>query len=142
MSQPASTISKLEEEHIEPVARRIEKLLRSVIEDDDDTSCCWVAATDEGNAPVGAILVNVYRSIKFGGRSLWIEGLYVAPEFRRRGIGRELVEHVIDWGEERPFLGVDLEAYQTNTPAAVLYRTLGFRRLGRARFSYDYEHAG
>ena len=87
------------------------------------------------------ILVNFYQSIKFGGPSLWIEGLYVSPAVRRRGVGHALVDFVIDWGEANGFLGIDLEAYQHNTPAAVLYRTLGFRRLNRSRFSFDYSDA-
>ena len=35
--------------------------------------------------------------------------------------------------------GIDLEAYHGNAPAALLYRSLGFRRLGRERFFYRLE---
>lgn len=117
---------------------KIKALLQQVVEDRRTTSACWIARTPDSRTPFGAILVNFYLSIKFGGPSLWIEGLYVSPDFRRRGVGQQLVDHVIDWGVANDYLGVDLEAYQTNTPAAVLYRSLGFRRLGRARFSLDF----
>ena len=121
-----------------PVAR-IERMMERVLEDEQKTCACWVVAY-EGHADLGGVvLVDFYHSLKFGGRSLWIEGLYVKPEARRRGIGGLLVEHIVDWAEENGFLGLDLEAYHGNTPAAVLYRSHGFSRLGRERFSLSFE---
>lgn len=97
---------------------------------------CWVARLEEGGPAVGVILANLNYSLKFAGRSLWIEELYVTPGARRRGLGRELVDTLLDWAEENGIKGVDLEAYQGNTPASVLYRSMGFLRLGRERFYY------
>ncbi len=119
--------------------RRIERLIESVLEDAQATCACWVVYFEGHPTLAGVTLVDFYHSIKFGGRSLWIEGLYVRPEFRRRGIGAVLVEHIVDWAEENGFLGLDLEAYHGNTPAAVLYRSHGFSRLGRERFSLSFE---
>lgn len=97
---------------------------------------CWVARPGADGDPCGVVLANFNWSLKFAGRALWIEELYVTPEYRRRGIGRELVAQVLDYAEENGYKGVDLEAYQGNTPASVLYRTMGFHRLGRERFYY------
>jgi ribosomal protein S18 acetylase RimI-like enzyme len=97
---------------------------------------CWVARPDDGGAPCGVVLANYNWSLKFAGRSLWIEELYVTPDYRRRGIGRVLVAQILEYAEEHGFKGIDLEAYQGNTPASVLYRTMGFHRLGRERFYY------
>jgi GNAT superfamily N-acetyltransferase len=103
----------------------------------DPPQClCWVARPADGGPPCGVVLANYHWSLKFAGRSLWIEELYVTPDFRRRGIGRVLVAQVLDYAEEHGFNGIDLEAYQGNTPASVLYRTMGFHRLGRERFYY------
>lgn len=102
------------------------------------TCFCRVARPEEGAEPCGVVLANVHWSLKFAGRSLWIEELYVTRAYRRRGIGRRLVELVVDYGRERGFDGIDLEAYQDNTPASVLYRTMGFHRLGRQRFYYRF----
>ena len=88
---------------------------------------------------MGVILANFNWSPKFGGRSLWIESLYVSAAGRRQGIGRRLVDTLLDWAEEQEIKGVDIEAYRGNTPAGVLYRSLGFRRLGRERFAYRFE---
>lgn len=100
---------------------------------------CWVARLPEshGDLPVGVILAHEFFSLKFGGKGLWIEELYVTPGARRHGIGRQLVEHLVDYAETKnDILGIDLEAYHGNTPASILYRSLGFQRIGRERFSY------
>lgn len=95
-----------------------------------------VARLEEGTPVVGLILANFNWSLKFAGRALWIEALYVSAAGRRKGIGRKLVETLLDWAEAHEITGVDIEAYRGNTPAGVLYRSLGFHRLGRERFYY------
>ncbi len=97
---------------------------------------CWVAREPGSKQPVGVILANFEWSLKFAGPALWIEELYVTPSARRQGLGRILVEHLLDWAEVNGIKGIDLEAYQGNTPASILYRSLGFHRLGRERFYY------
>lgn len=98
---------------------------------------CWVARNAQ--EVIGVILANFNWSPKFGGRSLWIESLFVTHSARRRGVGRLLVEQLLDWAEDHEIKGVDIEAYRGNTPAGVLYRSLGFHRLGRERFAYTLE---
>jgi ribosomal protein S18 acetylase RimI-like enzyme len=117
----------------------LRQLARNIVQgtrDGDPEFLCWVARMEPDGDAVGVILANLNYSLKFAGRSLWIEELYVTPRARRSGLGRYLVEHLLDWAEENEIRGVDLEAYQGNTPASILYRSLGFHRLGRERFYY------
>lgn len=114
----------------------LEELASRIIDDadQDPPGClCWVVRSEEGRA-VGVVVANFNWSLKFAGRALWIEELYVTPEHRRSGLGRALVDRVVDYAENHDIRGIDLEAYQGNTPASVLYRTAGFHRLGRERF--------
>lgn len=114
-------------------------LARDVVEQAssaDGRCVMWVARMSPATKPVGLILGIKSWSLKFGGASVWIEELYVTPDARRHGIGRVLVEKLLDWADDNQVHGVDLEAYQGNTPASVLYRSLGFHRLGRERFYY------
>ncbi|MBA2661354.1 MAG: GNAT family N-acetyltransferase [Bradymonadaceae bacterium] len=97
---------------------------------------CIVARLEPGADAVGVILANFNWSLKFAGRSLWIEELFVTHEARRHSIGRMLVEELLNYADENGIKGIDLEAYQGNTPASILYRSLGFHRLGRERFYY------
>ncbi|MFB6262419.1 MAG: GNAT family N-acetyltransferase [Bradymonadaceae bacterium] len=103
---------------------------------DPPEALCWVARPGAGAEPVGVVVANFNWSLKFAGRALWIEELFVDPEARRQGLGRALVDRVVDYAETHDIRGIDLEAYQGNTPASVLYRTAGFHRLGRERFYY------
>ncbi len=117
---------------LEGVAREVIRGTRG-----PDPDClCFVARLSEGGEAVGVVVANFNWSLKFAGRSLWIEELYVTPVARRRGLGRILVEEVLEWAEGNGIRGVDLEAYRGNTPASILYRSIGFHRLGRERFYY------
>jgi ribosomal protein S18 acetylase RimI-like enzyme len=124
---------------VDVTLEQLEELAEQVVADvrsDEPTCVCWVARPEQGEPPCGVVLANFNWSLKFGGKALWIEELYVTPDYRRGGIGRELVDLVLDFAEENGFRGIDLEAYQGNAPASILYRTMGFHRLGRERFYY------
>lgn len=121
---------------VDPQLSDLAELARSVIDSTHADCLCIVARLEPGGVPVGVTLVNFNWSLKFAGRSLWIETLYVTPTARRRSIGRLLAEYVLGYAYQNGMSGIDLEAYQGNTPASILYRSLGFHRLGRERFYY------
>jgi GNAT superfamily N-acetyltransferase len=111
------------------------ELARRVLDASPEDRVCMVVRREPGGEACGVVLANFVFSIEFSGRCLWIEGLYVRPEHRRAGLGRVMVGALLDWAEAHGVPGVDIEAYHGNTPASVLYRTMGFRRLGRERFN-------
>ena len=49
----------------------------------------------------------------------------VDPDFQRRGLGRELLEHLIDELEKRGILTLWLEVRASNAAAIALYESLG-----------------
>ena len=102
----------------------------------DARAVMLVARAQPGGAPVGVLVANRVPSVKFSGWSLWIEELYVSAATRQQGLGRALVLRLLDLARQEQARGIDLEAYHGNAPAALLYRSLGFRRLGRERFHY------
>ena len=61
--------------------------------------------------------------------------LAVAPEFRRRGIGKMLLNQFIDHARNRGATRVHLEVREGN-PAVIMYRTAGFALAGRRRKYY------
>ncbi|HEX4229939.1 MAG TPA: ribosomal protein S18-alanine N-acetyltransferase [Bryobacteraceae bacterium] len=61
-----------------------------------------------------------------------ILNLAVAPEWRRRGIAKTLLEHHLAQGGTH-----FLEVRESNLAAQALYRTLGFREVGRRLGYYD-----
>ena len=64
----------------------------------------------------------------FVGRpGLWLEDVYVRPPFRKRGLGRGLIEAVARIGAERNCGRFEWTALNWNEPALGFYRGLGAR---------------
>jgi ribosomal protein S18 acetylase RimI-like enzyme len=105
----------------------------------DSRSVLLVLRPSEGAEAVGVLVASRVPSVKFSGWSLWIEELYVAKTARQHGYGRALVVRLLERARAEGVKGIDLEAYHGNAPAALLYRSLGFRRLGRERFFFRFE---
>lgn len=108
----------------------------------DSRAVMLVVRDGPGQPAEGVLVASRVPSVKFSGWSLWIEELYVARRARQKGYGRALVLRLLDIARREDVKGIDLEAYHGNAPAALLYRSLGFRRLGRERFFYRLEWEG
>ena len=54
----------------------------------------------------------------------------VHPDYRRQGIGRDLVLALADALKEKGVRGLMLEVRQSNAPAIALYEQLGFQQVG------------
>jgi ribosomal-protein-alanine N-acetyltransferase len=61
--------------------------------------------------------------------------LAVSPQFRRRGIGRKLLDHFLESAHEAGAGRVHLEVRDGN-PAVAMYRAAGFSTAGRRRKYY------
>ncbi len=57
-------------------------------------------------------------------------------DFRRRGIGRALMEYLIDDAAHHGVVIMTLEVRESNTAARMLYKRLGFYEVGRRRNYY------
>lgn len=55
--------------------------------------------------------------------------LYVKPEYRRRGIGRELAERIISEAKAIGYRRMRLDTISNMVEAITLYRSLGFREI-------------
>lgn len=61
-----------------------------------------------------------------GDKGGYVEGLFVKKEFRKKGIGRALIDHVA-----RRYHPVELEVYEKNKTALNFYLNLGFTQVNR-----------
>lgn len=66
----------------------------------------------------------------------YIEDIAVDALFRRRGIGRSLIQHAIAWAKARELPGIMLETQDTNVGACLFYQQSGFRLGGFDRYLY------
>jgi RimJ/RimL family protein N-acetyltransferase len=69
-------------------------------------------------------------------------GLMVAAEYRRRGIGRALLEQAVRWAQESGVRKLELHVFPWNEPAVALYESFGFEREGlrSAHYARDGEY--
>ena len=56
---------------------------------------------------------------------LHISAIYTVPGARRQGVATQLIEKVLEWGQSRDAVEVDLNVLAAN-PARRLYEHLGF----------------
>ena len=63
-------------------------------------------------------------------------GLMVDARFRRRGIGRALLEAAVSWGRANGVSKLELHVFPWNTAAIALYESFGFEREGLRRAHY------
>jgi ribosomal protein S18 acetylase RimI-like enzyme len=79
-----------------------------------------------GDGPDGIAMLRFRRSIWSGTLDAYLEELYVAPELRRRGIGRALLEAAMDVAREAGATRMELGTEETDTAARALYESHRF----------------
>jgi diamine N-acetyltransferase len=84
-----------------------------------------------GEKPVGYMILTLGYSFEFRGRDAFVDELYIEPEFRRRGLGRQAMEVLEKKARELGVNAVHLEVDRDNAAAAELYRRAGYADHGR-----------
>ena len=91
---------------------------------------CWVMH-DDGRVVGYACLWEI-------GEETHVTNIAVHPDFRRRGIARALLGHILDEARRRAARLVGLEVRPSNHEALPLYESFGFRVVGRRKgYYYD-----
>ena len=80
-------------------------------------------------ALAGYGMVSRSYSTETGGLCLWIEDIYILPEFRGRGIGTEFLHFVEKIGQGTA-VRLRIEAEPENEKAISVYKNAGFEVLG------------
>jgi GNAT superfamily N-acetyltransferase len=111
-------------------ALRIELLLKQLIGAPSPTAaaarggCVWVAETD--GRLVGYLIAVTVLSFEHRGLMAEIDELFVVPEARTRGVGRELIASLEQALASRGCVRLQLQLGVANTGARAFYRRLGF----------------
>jgi GNAT superfamily N-acetyltransferase len=83
---------------------------------------------------VGVAYLAFTWSLEHGGKTAWLEELYVVPEHRNEGSGQALLTAVCDHAVAQGCAAIDLEVDAAHQRAARLYAREGFRPLDRTRW--------
>ncbi len=86
-----------------------------------------VLAEVEGGVVAGFALYCGNYSTFLAQPGLWLEDLFVRPEYRGRGLGRRLLGHLASVAVERGCGRVEWAVLDWNTPAIGFYESLGAR---------------
>ena len=86
----------------------------------------WVAVVDE--KPV------VYYFLKQDGESLWLDNLWVLPEFMGQGIGKKLFQHALERCRAR---GASILKIESDPNAQAFYKKLGACKMDEHHSTVD-----
>ncbi|XP_040907699.1 diamine acetyltransferase 2b isoform X2 [Toxotes jaculatrix] len=87
-----------------------------------------VKISHEGFTVVGYALY-FYTYSTWKGRSVYLEDLYVMPEFRGNGIGKGLLSKVAEVGKKKQCVRLQLSVLNWNTPTRDFYAAKGAQDL-------------
>jgi GNAT superfamily N-acetyltransferase len=93
----------------------------------------FLVARDGGDV-IGLAALSFAWTLEHGGKSAWLDELYVVPEHRGRGVGRALLERVIVEARVLGCRAIDLEVEEAHRRVEQLYEREGYRRLARTRW--------
>ena len=92
-------------------------------------------AADGANERLGfaELSIRAYAEGCHSDRVAYLEGWYVVPEARNRGIGRALIAAGEAWARSQGCVEFASDADLTNDASAAAHRALGFAEVGRVR---------
>ncbi len=114
-------------EHADAVARYFAGTLREPV---------MVLFVEDGHGrPIGFVELSL-RAYAEGCQSdnvAYVEGWYVTPEARGRGVGRALIEAAEDWARGQGCTELASDAELGNAASAAAHEALGFSEVGQIR---------
>jgi GNAT superfamily N-acetyltransferase len=127
----ALLLAQLREHAIDLPAPALTRSVRGVLR---HPSRGLILVATAGRRPIGVAALSFVWPLEHGGRSVWLEELYVEPARRGRGTGRRLLRAALAAAAARGAVAVDLEVDAGHARAARLYAREGFRALPRKRW--------
>ena len=98
----------------------------------DDLGFFMIASKED--QAIGFAAVSYAWTLEHGGKSAWLDELYVLPGQRNAGVGDQLIEGVIEELKQEGCLAIDLEVEAEHNRAEHLYARKGFEKLHRTRW--------
>lgn len=94
--------------------------------------CCWIYETNDE--------VEVYGVMSIGAGEAHVLTVVVQEQSRGQGLGRMMMEHMLEIAEHHRVITVLLEVRPSNTAAINLYHNMGFNEVGVRPNYYPAEH--
>jgi [ribosomal protein S18]-alanine N-acetyltransferase len=92
---------------------------------------CIGMVAEHGERVVGFMIYELHKT------RLHILNFAVAPEFRRRGVGRQMIEKLVGKLSSQRRTRITLEVRETNLPAQLFFKSAEFRAVTVLRAYYE-----
>jgi aminoglycoside 6'-N-acetyltransferase I len=95
-------------------------------------AAAYLAFSDAGE-PIGLLEVSLRNVVDgcIGGPVGYVEGIYLEPSLRRKGVGSKLMEFATEWCRKRGCQDMATDAEIENVEAQEFYRRTGFTEVSR-----------
>lgn len=90
-----------------------------------DLLTCYVLIVD--NVLAGYTMLTKCFSTEYGGMCMWVEDIYIKPEFRNKGLSKKLFEY-IEKEYDGKVIRFKLEVEKNNIPAIRLYEKNNYKK--------------
>jgi GNAT superfamily N-acetyltransferase len=103
----------------------------------NDTSKGKYILVEHNNETVASMLLTPEWSDWRNGYFLWIQSVYVQPDFRKKGVFRKMYEFSKEMILSQPeYIGLRLYVVKTNLPALEVYRVVGMKETDYRMFEW------
>lgn len=123
--------AQFEDHHIPFTTSELESAVRSII---SNSRLGFILLAIQAGVGIGAAVVSIAWTLEYAGATAWLDELFVVAEKREQGVGRMLVEKVMQTARKTGCRAVDLEVDKEHNRAENLYLRLGFKPLARSRW--------
>ena len=112
------------------IHREVEKYFGSVDPSTHERTLIFLASVGEHIAAKAELMLapaSIYDENPISPRVGYVKRVIVAPEYRKLGLARQLMQHIIQFARtELALTAIDLHVWEENVPAIRLYESLGF----------------
>lgn len=123
----AFTVHEAEEaEGFASVPKTLRKGIQAALE--DNSKATYWLVVDDDDKPVGNISALKEWSDWNAGYYWWIQSMYIAPEYRGKGLVNLLVDSVVEQLKQENGIELRLYVHHENQQAKKAYEKLGFER--------------
>jgi ribosomal protein S18 acetylase RimI-like enzyme len=82
----------------------------------------------QGQEKIGYVILTRYHSVEKGGLTIYIDELYVEERFRRRGVGKTILDEVVGIAQREKAKALWANTEHNNEGAQRFFKNAGFRQ--------------
>ena len=76
--------------------------------------------------PIGLAFINICCGIESGGDYIWINEIEILPQYRSKGFGTELLNHVVNWSKSKNIKSISSMTGIKNNVSQSMFASAGF----------------